>query len=217
MKKSNMIDKAEQERLCDIYTTMREGERAANPRGWAYWRPYYRRQYYFVALADGLVLAIEKPKIETKFCCGEDDRGQGGEGPGTIAWAHKVNESKKTELGFFRANVGEFDKCMIHWVGRDAWDNARTNGRLACSTSCVPAIVADDIDNSYWFDGHSANPHLPHLPSSRHIVRTLTDDDMRRMRHGYMQVRADFIKRVRAYWKRYGASKIQTWTYWENA
>ena len=214
MKKSNTIDKAEQERLCDIYTTMRVDERTANPKGWDYWRPYYRRHYYFVGLADGLVLAIEKPKIETRFCCGEDDHGQGGEGPGTIAWARKVNESKKTEAGFFRANVGEFDKYMIDCFGRKAWRNAR-HGRANTAYSNIPAVV-DFGDNFVSWDCITANNFYPSL-RNRHVIRIMTDDDMRRMRHGYMLVRADFIKRVRAYWRQYGASKIETWTYWENA
>ena len=214
MKKTNTIDKAEQERLCDIYTTMNEGERERDPEHFDKCRALYRKTHHFVALSDGLMLTIERPKVETKFCCGEDDRGQGGEEPGTMAYARKMLADKKTETGFFRANVGKFDKYMIDCFGREAWRNAK-DGRANTAYSNIPAVVDYGGDFVNW-DCITANDYYPPIRGHR-VIRIMTDDDMRRMRHGYMLVRADFIKRVRAYWKRFGASKIKTWTYWENA
>lgn len=43
------------------------------------------------------------------------------------------------------------------------------------------------------------------------------ESDMKRMRRGYMVVRERYRKRLNAYWKRFGASKIHTWTYWTEA
>lgn len=64
-----------------------------------------------------------------------------------------------------------------------------------------------------WLDlDRFANAGRPEV-----VVRILNDEDMRRMRREYMAVRRDFRRRVNAYWKRFGASKIHTWTYWTEA
>ena len=209
-------DKAEQERLCAAYTTAREGyTREEHPEAWDRSFRHWKDGSYFVQLSDGVVLTVGRPRIETRFCCGEDDRGQGGEDtPGTVAFAERVLAGKRTERGFKAANLRPFDRLMVHLVGRRAWRLARDGGRNAEPErgDFVPCLMACGYTDGSAYFSNAANPG----PSER-VVRILTDDDMGRMRRAYMAVRADFRRRLNAYWKRFGASRIRTWTYWTEA
>lgn len=223
--KGAKAEREEQARMADEYTTLREGyTQTEHPKAWERWRKYYGKEYYFIRLFGGEIVAIEKPSIQTRFCCGEDDRGQGGDDPentpGTIAYAERVLENKRTEAGFKRANVGDFDERMIYVVGRKPWRLARavSEGRapylLNDKRSFVPCLVRGSYaegDTAYRIDNAIGRANCGTL------VRILNDEDFRLMRRAYMTVRTDFKKRLNAYWKRFGASKIHTWTYWTEA
>lgn len=207
-------EKAEQEKLMVKYMSYRRRTREADEKQFLEWAKYYRGRYHFVELTDGVVVCIGKPAIETRFCCGENDCGQGGDGPGTMAFANKVLESKRTESGFKAANLDPFDREMVHLVGRKAWRFARSGGKGA-ETWCgdfVPCVMTGAYVDGAKYLGNAANP-----AGTEKVVRILNDDDMRRLRRGYMVVRTAFKKRLNAYWKRFGASKIKTWTYWTEA
>lgn len=211
--KGAAAQRAEQARLMEIYIE-RDGY-SRSSRWYDGEVKYHKGRSFFVELADGSVLRIERPTIQTQFCCGEDDRGQGGEGPGTVAYAHKVLEGKRTEAGFKAANLDPFDKRMVHVAGRRAWRFARTGGAGAetCRGDFVPGLMRGTTSASMRvYFGNAAN-----VGRSEEVVRIFTDEDMRRMRRGYMAVRRDFRRRLNAYWKRFGASKIHTWTYWTEA
>lgn len=171
---------------------------------------FMRKSYYFVELSDGAVLEIRKPSIETQFCCGEDDRGQGGEEYGTMAYAHKYLADKRTEEGFKGYNLGEFDRNWIDLVGR------RKQGTLVSEAYLRPAYHGQTdgrvLAIEYWTRWEKQDGCVLR-PNARHI----TEEDIKRIRHGYAVVRKQFKKRLNAYWKRFGASKIRTWTYWTEA
>lgn len=206
--------KAEQERLMVKYMSCRGYSREKDEKEFLYWEKYYKGRYHFVELTDGLVIGIGKPAIETRFCCGENDCGQSDEGPGTMAFAHKVLEGKRTESGFKSANLDPFDHSMVWLVGRKAWRFARSGGKGADAYrgDNVPCVMMGAYVNGIKYLGNAANPARPEK-----VVRILNDDDMRRLRRGFMEVRESFRRRLNAYWKRFGASKIRTWTYWTEA
>lgn len=206
--------KAEQERLMVKYMSCRGYSRETDEKELLYWAKYYKGRYYFVELTDGLVIGIGKPTIETRFCCGEDDRGQGGDGPGTMAYAHKVLEGKRTESGFKAANLDPFDRHMVWTAGRKAWRFASCGGEGASAYrgDFVPCVMTGAYVGGIKYLGNAANPARPEK-----VVRILNDEDMRRLRRGFMEVRENFRRRLNAYWKRFGASKIRTWTYWTEA
>ncbi len=206
----------EQERLCAAFTTAREGyTREEHPEAWDRNFRHWKDGHYFVELSDGVILTVDRPRIKTRFCCGEDDRGQGGEDtPGTVAFAEKVLAEKRTERGFKAANLRPFDRRMGHLVGRRAWRLARDGGREAEAWrgDFVPGLMTGGYTDGSTYLSNAAN-----AGGSERVVRILTDDDMRRLRRAYMAVRTDFRRRLNAYWKRFGASKIRTWTYWTEA
>lgn len=206
----------EQERLCAAYTTAREGyTREEHPEAWDRNFKYWKNGNYFVQLSDGVILTVDRPRIETRFCCGEDDRVQGGvDTPGTVAFAERVLADKRTERGFKAANLRPFDRRMVHLVGRRAWRFARDGGREAEAWrgDFVPCLMRGGYTDGSAYLSNAAN-----AGGSERVVRILTNEDMRRLRRAYMAVRADFRKRLNAYWKRFGASRVRTWTYWTEA
>lgn len=165
---------------------------------------YYFKNYFFVELDGGYVIAINKPKIETRFCCGEDE-GMGGR---TIKEANEILDGYKSERGFKAANIGEFEKTIISMVGRKVWNFTKEYHDFQSNFRFIPVLVND-------------NKHATVQNNCRYVygekIRVFTDDDFRKMRNAYMIVRADYIKRVNAYWKRFGSSKLRTWTYWMSA
>lgn len=165
---------------------------------------YYYKNHYFVELDGGYIVTIDKPRIETSFCCGEDE-GMGGR---TIKEANEILEGKKTEHGFKAANIGEFDEMIIATVGRKVLKFTKEYPDFKSDFHFIPVLVKN-------------GNHATIENNCRYVcgekIRVFTDDDFRKMRNAYMIVRADYIKRVNAYWKRFGASKIRTWTYWMSA
>ena len=131
-----------------------------------------------------------------------------------MAYAHKVLEYKRTEEGFKRANIRDFDKEMVHLVGRRAWRFARTGGDGAETWrgDFVPCLMRGGLTDGSVYLGNAAN-----VGRTETVVRILNDEDMRRMRRGSMAARADFRRRLNAYWKSFGASQIHTWKYWTEA
>ena len=45
-------------------------------------------------------------------------------------------------------------------------------------------------------------------------IRLMTEEERQTVLSAYKQIREDFEKRLNTYLKRYGLSKIDTWTYW---
>lgn len=159
-------------------------------------RDHFRKSYYFVELPDGAIFEIEIPQIQTRFCCGEDDRGQGGDGPGTLKFAQNRCDEFEKEQGFKGKNMRDFDRqWKLESLDGTYFGEAyyRQNGDLG--------VVS--IQQAQYRNGKPG--------------RSITAGDLAAIREGVAKVRADFEKRLNAYWKRFGASKLRTWTYWTEA
>ena len=184
-------------------------------------RKYFSKNYYFITPSDGAIFEIRKPSIHTRFCCGENERGQGGDGYGTMKFAREYLEDKRTEGGFKRENMEKFDNGWIETVGRLATIKRRTRRDYRHVYYLRPAYQTqrDDprvlsLDAPCSFGYYSLHPEEYRRPTNS---RDLNAEDVRLIRAGYAKVRRDFRKRLNAYWKRFGASKIRTWTYWTEA
>lgn len=213
---SDKADREEQKRLRAEYRQQMKDE--------GIWKDDHMLDYCsksparIVKLEDGSFLAIDKPAIKTEFCYGEDERGQGGDGPGTMAFANRQCDEAKTLAGFMSNNLGEFDKAMVSGIGRQALHE------IVClndGTASKAVFLSAHYSNHYATNESKVVCIGRRSAWYRHArpdgARDLTADDIRRIRHAYMVVRADYKKRLAAWWKRFGASKIRTWTYWTEA
>lgn len=157
---------------------------------------YYKKQYSIVLkMEDGIYIPIEKSKIENRFCFHD-------EGPGYELYK-KVTETELTLKKYFlnrnlnelKSNIENFSNPQNGkkvWI--DIWDSK--------SEQCTVAVYDDySYDRNKGTYGH----------------REATPNEIGMIIEAYKIELSNFEKRLQTYLKRYGVSKIDTWTYWADA
>lgn len=156
---------------------------------------------HIVELTNGDIVVIEKPSIKKDFCFGYRDSRYDTE---EYDEANKMAAHARSSTDYFLAeNLAAIDDVIKHLEGteRNSWD----------VHVCIP--YSGQPENSklkrlrefYWHDEHGQK--YPKLEGV----------DRARVLEGYKVVRASFEKRLHAYLKRYGMSKVNTWSYWVDA
>lgn len=139
---------------------------------------------------DGYYL-IDKEKIENSFCFPD-------EGPSYEFYKSLMDDEAKLKAYFINENTSKF-KAKIQSLkeGKKAFLLPNTtNGELYCE---IPRYVYD---------------YEEMLKSGK---KEATPEQVDLLLKGLEFGLADLEKRLDAYLKRYGVSKLHTWTYWENA
>lgn len=162
-----------------------------------HWRKYYEGEIgAIVKLTDGRLVNIEKPRIRTDFCFGEsgydfDD-------------AVRMSEVARTRESYFLDSNLEDLRRTVAFLSRDPG---------AESFSQLYAVVTDD------YKAGIADFHMTGLFDhwGKKCHEEVSEEDRERLLEGYRKVYAAFEKRLKAYLKRYGLSKIRSWTYWRDA
>lgn len=143
---------------------------------------------YVVELEDGSLIALEKPKIQKRFCYPDhlDDA------------FDRVSKLRSDPEFFISENLRDLcDKQIeryeqsyaIPWI--QSYDSAPADCRIKTVVS------------GWRVDEERAKP--------------LFSEDRERIISMYRIIRADFEKRLRAYVKRYGLKSVIAWTYWADA
>ena len=153
---------------------------------------------YVVELSNGDLIDIEKPRIRTKFCFGYSSIGQGASFDEAIA----CKEYASKEVSYFMEENLEplndwivalkENECYIANHYYNSPEDTKIKG-LVCFRYSDYEQMSEERKTQY---------------------RKLTEDDKLRLIEGYEQVFADFVKRLQSYLKRYGLTKLETWTYW---
>ena len=156
---------------------------------------------YIVELENGDIIAIEKPSIEKNFCFGYSDSRYDTE-DFDRANAMAAHAAKSTDY-FLEQNLKGINEIIaqLEGTGNYRWDYH------------VHVPYSGQPENSQLKDLHSFYPHDERgkqFPKLEGVNR-------QRVIEGYKVVRADFEKRLNTYLKRYGLSKINTWSYWQDA
>lgn len=168
-------------------------------------------------LPNGDIISIEKKKIETRFCFGES--GYDYEDAQNMAHHARTNED------YFRAeNMKEFDS----WV-KDLEEAREMRGRYYIiirdihytgQTADCKLRGLDWVRDVDLLDALGGSAYLEELPG-KHIDkfggRVATPEEIDIILTAYKAAREDHRKKVEAYLKRYGLSKVESWTYWREA
>ena len=167
------------------------------------WRKYYKDHIgVLVRLTDGSIYNIEKPSIETRFCFGES----GYDMDDAIRMA---DVARKSEAYFKSENLKKFRE-MINILARKEVDGYRSDRYLVwVGPSYDPVYGKDKIVSIHC--GHPINW------DGISEIKGVSEEDRERLLEGYRKAYAKFEKRLDAYLKRYGLSKIHSWTYWRDA
>ena len=153
---------------------------------------------YIVPLADNDLYLIEKPQIETSFCFGH-----GQNGISTMEEEQNArdceNYARTNEQYFIKENLEQVE----HWLN----DLQNPNYKIykimryysLCNDNNLKSIVfieqyQEPVDNTA-------------------TMILITEEEKQALIEGYQKVKADFTKRLNTYLKRYGLSKLNTWTY----
>ena len=133
---------------------------------------------------------IEKPSIETRFCFHD-------EGPDYEFYKELCADEKDMAQYFKSENLREFDKYIDHIEcnKEKGWDN----------------------DGRVWWCKCDNRLYLRFYYESSDKYTECTDEEKQLILEGLKFGRKCFETRLDAYLKRYGISKLHTWTYWADA
>lgn len=160
-----------------------------------------KKTAHIVELVNGDIVAIEKPSIQKNFCFGYSDSRYDTE---DFDRANDMAEHARNSVDYFMSeNLKGINETIdsLEGKGRHNWE-----WRVAIpyygqsKDSKLRSIWCVDI----W---ESRGKEYP----------LLEGEDLQRVIEGYKVVKADFEKRLNTYLKRYGLSKVNSWSYWQDA
>lgn len=156
-----------------------------------------------VELHDGDLYAIEKPRIETRFCFGYGMYG----GSSEDAWKQARKASTDGGKYFKSENLSNFDRHYSDLAGdryvvcvRKKYGNAKKDSKI--------------VDLQYLKEWEITNEDEWKKQGK---FRRLSEAEKQNILAAVAEERQDFEKRLDRYLKRYGTEKLTTWAYWEDA
>lgn len=153
---------------------------------------------YIVPLNNGDMYAISKPTIETRFCFG-----YGYCGISTFEQeksASDMAQYARTNQNYF---IEENLKDLNKWI-EDLNDSRYTIYKFVAYCGCPADCKVKGIE--FYKSWETPNESLQGLEK-------ITDEERTALIEGYKTVKEAFVKRLNTYLKRYGLSKLHTWTY----
>ena len=150
----------------------------------------------FIRVANGFFLPFEKPSMKTDFCFGYNTDFSGHE----CSDAQRRRENfLKSASAFKTRNLEEIDGELEELKNEDnkvfIYCKYMNGGKIAAYQVCNMWSTSPRLcDNTEYWEASTEE--------RKSIVASLT------------QIRASFEKRIDSYLKKYGTSKLRTWTYW---
>lgn len=156
---------------------------------------------HIVELTNGDIIVIEKPRIETRFCFGySDSRYDTEDYDRANAMA---DHAKKSQEYFIEENMKDINRTIGEMEGTI---HHSYEYRLRVKyTGQTEGSKLKSLEVCRWGDEYAKK--YPEISA----------EDLQRVVEGYKVVKASFEKRLNTYLKRYGMSKVKTWSYWQDA
>lgn len=157
-----------------------------------------------VRLDNGDLIPIDKPRIETKFCFGYGLYGRSTEEEYNDA--ENMRQHAETSKQYFIAENLKGIEETIKDLKDDSFE----------VYTALAYIKQDETTKtkSYHLTRIFNNPEYnPAWWANYKELQKMTDADRQKLITAYEEVKQQFIKRLNTYLKRYGLSKIDTWTY----
>lgn len=193
-------DKAEQKRLKDLYISLIATEVWKNDNRMV---DFVRKETArVVELQSGALIAIEKPRIETDFCFGYSDSAYD-----TADYDRAQNmahHAATSEDYFIKQNLKHFDEIEQEFIDYNVY-SARSYSGTSENTRLHCLRFVRDFDYHYQLSDEE-----------RKKLHPLTAKDLENVLAAYRLEREAFKKRLNAYLKRYGMSKVHAWSYWRD-
>ena len=150
------------------------------------------------------IFVINKPTIKTDFCFGYHDytteEGMNG-WDGYNGAQERADKAEKDTEYFIRENISRSN--IDKWIEALSDKYRPLYLRTKYSRQTNDCKLLDITD--YW-----NSQRIPASPDGR----PLTTEERALIIKGFESAKEKFVKRLNAYLKRYGLSKVNTWTYW---
>lgn len=178
---------------------------------------YERKQFsYAVRLENGGIVYFEKPSMKTEFCFGYSSCGQGPE----YDEANAACRAADSEQYFLHVNLKDMDeeiealeKNCRYDHEKDEWNRHYDGLTWYIQRARYERETAPMNLYSYhaWSKWDVKNEPWRYTPGT---YEEMSDADRKTIIAALKHEREKFEKRLRTYLKRYGTSKLRTWTYW---
>lgn len=168
---------------------------------------YEKTLFTAVELSKGYLIPIEKSSIKKSFCFGYSLNSRDTE---DYDRANERAEHARKSVDYFMTEnlkpVDDYIKSLEEMEARRYIPVIRTHYNRAPKDTIIKCVD--------WVKDWEYNEYTEAQKSEKEL---LSDADRAKIIDGLKAEREDFIKRLQAYLKRYGLSKINTWSYWQDA
>ena len=147
------------------------------------------------------IFVIDKPSIQTDFCFGYHDYEDVDNPYGYNGAQHRADNASKDVEYFIRKN--------LEYCGFDTWIKALGDKWRAIYLRTKYWSQTEDCKLLDLTD-YGDDQRVPANADGRR----LTTEERALIIKGYESAKKKFTKRLNTYLKRYGLSKVNTWTYW---
>ena len=147
-----------------------------------------------VELKNGSLFLFEKPEIKTRFCFGYGQNGISTDEEFENASNMSIEARKKNN--FVRANLEIFD----YYENLLEKDELYAVNRYGDKETKLKKIFCGDYIREYPFEKSKCQFQL-------------SKEDVDILKKELQEQKKKFVKRLETYWKKFGSSKLQTWTY----
>lgn len=162
-----------------------------------------------IMLSNGMILRLEKPSIETRFCFHD-------EGPQYYLYKHLHSKEEYMKAYFMNENLERLDSLLKGLEENEDITNKSQNYYVGFydnkdgTASITFRHYIHISDEPYIEEGlkkHELEPNFIYAQGQDRINAL----------EAVKTVREAFYKRLETWWKKYGAEKLHTWTYWADA
>ena len=170
------------------------------------WVDYYKKETARVyKTADGDLIPIKKPQIETSFCFGYSLSRYDSESYDNAN--DMVHYASTKEDYFLKENRKQVETIINRLENKE--DSTRWYFYLLKQEYKGERIYKVEYLRDYDLYDLTETEKARYKPLKEHDRLALIEE--------YKKVLVDFEKRLQAYLKRYGLSKLNIWSYWQDA
>lgn len=162
-----------------------------------------------IVLKDNSLITIDKPRIKTHFCFGHGLNGVS---------TREQEESANNLMRYAETNSQYFIRENLEGINQTikslqkALEEYDERSGLRIYTRQHYTHGDSDLRSINVTSWEHYPENAPYFWGSE-TPRRLDKEDIQRCINGYENVKARFIKRLNTYLKRYGLTKLRTWTY----
>lgn len=173
---------------------------------------YYRKDAgQIVKLSNGGYFVVGKSRMQTHFCFGYDTDFSG----------HEQSDAERARAAFVasatafkNANLSALDETIEELkVGKMEWNRVPV---LVRESYCGQSEPINVYDLSWERLSTIIERHGGSATQAQIDADCVSAEDRAIMLGAYEAEREDFSKRLDTYLKKYGTSKLHTWTYWRD-